>query len=270
MNKTTYIVGGIALAVGVGIGYFIGKTRAERLAEEYINEELTKFFDREDREITITEHDPSPGVKRDIIQEIADREHELETYLAAYKDDMPSNETIVGTEEIHQEVDPDDPASYEEHGAMITIVDETGDEVTTYHRTDLDMFDEEYDDEDPDDDSQDGVYLSRESWRVGIISPEDWRAGMPGHVREDLTYYEVDDILVDSSDVIVTDDEIIGDGLSNFGVFGAPPDQVFVRNNEKHFDFRITRVNDSYHESVLGIDMDDEDTSPRKMRAMYE
>lgn len=270
MNQTTYIVGGVALAVGVGIGYFVGKTRAERLAEEYINEELTKFFDREDREVTITESDPSPEDKRDIHQEIRDRENELATYLAAYKDDLTSGETIVGTEEIHQEVDPDDPASYEEHGAMITIVDETGDEVTTYHRTDLDMFEEEYDDEDPDDDSQDDVYLSRESWRVGTISPEDWRAGMPGHVREDLTYYEEDDILVDSSGVVITDDEIIGDGLANFGVFGAPPDQVFVRNNEKHFDFRITRVNGSYHESVLGIDMDDEDTSPRKMRAMYE
>jgi len=73
--------------------------------------------------------------------------------------------------------------------------------------------------------------------------------------KGDLTYYELDDTLVDSQENPVDDVEnLIGpDALTRFGDGSNSRDIVYVRNDRVSMDFEISRDSRSYTEHVLGV-----------------
>lgn len=74
--------------------------------------------------------------------------------------------------------------------------------------------------------------------------------------KGDLTYYEGDDILVDSQESPIDDVEgLIGpDALTRFGDNSNSRDIVYVRNDNVAMDFEISRDKRSYTTHIAGID----------------
>lgn len=257
------LVGLGSLAAGAVGGFFGGKTYAEKKAEAYINEELTKAIVPDIHQEEKSE--PVPPQPRQVLD--PEEEKEFTNYLAAYGGD--EDEKVTSVHHIHREVDADDPSSYEEDAVIVTTVDEDGNEIQVY-RSRVDLVEEGLIEDDEEQTPETAPSMTRESWRVGVISPDDYRKGIAGHTREQLTYYEADDVIIDSSGVALNDETVIGDALSMFGMYGAPADTVYMRNNEKHLDLEITKVRGAYQEIVLGVPMEEGDDSPRKMRAYHE
>jgi len=88
-----------------------------------------------------------------------------------------------------------------------------------------------------------------------IISVDEYSDPEVNYHRSTLTYYEVDDVLADQNDGIVTDvDRTIGDDtLLKFGNQSDDKDLVYVRNDKISTDFEVIRVHKSYAEDVVGI-----------------
>lgn len=271
MNRTQLIVAGVGIGVAsFAGGYFTGDLIAKRHAESYINDEITRGLAESspDKEITV-EDDPEEKVEAKVeIVEPSNPEHQLQKYLSAYK---PDEVTVV--EEINHEVDPDDPDDFEEHARIVKVIDETGEDREVYQVSE-DMINPEVSEElrqyriDRDEDES---IPAREKWRVTVISEDEFRTGMAGQSREELTYYESDDTVADSDGVEIDDVTVFGDGLSQFGMFGVPNDTVYIRNLELHTDMHITKVKGSYSELVLRVPLqEDNDDRPGKMRAYNE
>lgn len=267
MNNPKAVLG-IACAAsaiaGVAVGYFGAKFYFESKIEKEIEKgtadtrkvlsdviksyedmkralKQPKEFSYADEESSVISYAPAPEEIK-TLQDMADRAEALRNKY------IEDGEDVKGVELIDTELDPDDPDSFEEHAAIVTMTDEeTGEEIQVYRPAEL--YDDEEDDEDEDD--SDSYIRSREEWRCQIISPEEYRTGEPGQHREELTYYSIDDVLVDSAGIPVDDMNVIGEALSNFGTYGAPSNQVFVRNREEYLDMKITSVDKSFEDAVI-------------------
>lgn len=245
------IAAGLAGVVGGFIaGYFTGKTKAEETAEQHIQDEIKKITD----EFTLVKKpEPLPeGVEAFVPPELTEEEEahlreEFDKHITHYnkvRDDLTEKEQEVDGMNIVEMTD-----------------EETGEEIEVVNPSELDDGDD-YDDPNDDDDLP--------MHRVLIISPEDYKAGEAGQLREEFTYYEVDDILTDSDSVPIEVDNLDA-ALSSFGVFGADKDEVFVRNRHTRTDMHIVMVHKAYQEEILGVPWGEEDdASPKKMKDHYE
>lgn len=135
--------------------------------------------------------------------------------------------------------------------------------------------DDDYDDDHPGptvpEGYEDAKYLTEEQWRVQLISEEEYLNGFPGQTNVELRYFEDDDVLCDEKNIALQDTyDICGDWLDSFGEKGAPSNKLYLRNFGKMIDLDIALIRGSYQEAVLGIPLDEEDNSPRKMRALSE
>ena len=80
-----------------------------------------------------------------------------------------------------------------------------------------------------------------------------------------LLYFEDDDILTDEDDKPIEEAEyLIGDALDHFG--DNNKDIVYVYNPSNQTGYEIQRIHDSFQHDVLGVEMDEEDKTPRKLR----
>lgn len=76
-----------------------------------------------------------------------------------------------------------------------------------------------------------------------IISPEEY--GNNDDYNSITLLYHSDDILTDCSKEIIDNyEDIIGDALDHFDEY--EDDAVYVRNDEKRYDYEILRVNEPY------------------------
>lgn len=89
-----------------------------------------------------------------------------------------------------------------------------------------------------------------------VISAEDYHETNLNHEKSSITYFNVDDTLVDESEEPIVDPEsIIGDALMHFGESEEDPDIVYVRNEKLGIDYEVIRTEKSYQETVLGINL---------------
>lgn len=271
---------------GFASGYFSGDLIAKKKGEARINEEIQREISRlhhPSNRNTLDSGTTKTGHTLRIespIEEIPAKDETSAAPKAPVRPDtlqtdysaLYSGETIRDVIKIDHTADPDDPEDYDETAEIVTIVNDNGDETTIYHRTaeevETDIPEElkEYRRQIDDDDT----IPAREKWRVTVISPDEFRTGMPGQARHKLTYYEGDDTVADEDGVPIDDPTVFGDGLSQFGLYGTPNDTVYIRNLEQHVDMHITKVRGSFSELVLGVPLFEEDDSPRKMRAFDE
>lgn len=91
-----------------------------------------------------------------------------------------------------------------------------------------------------------------------VIHYDEWQENPHEHDKEDLTFYEGDEVLADDNDKVVEHaDEAIG--LSNLEFFGhgsGDPNVVFIRNEVREIDYEIARSNGMYAQEVHGFDPD--------------
>ena len=86
-----------------------------------------------------------------------------------------------------------------------------------------------------------------------VISLEDYASTALGHTKQSITYYKVDDSLVDPNDDLIDNrDEVTGlKALGSFGKMSGEADTVYVRNLQLSTDFEIVRLDKSYTETIL-------------------
>lgn len=82
-----------------------------------------------------------------------------------------------------------------------------------------------------------------------------------------LLYFEDDDVLTDEDSKPIEEAEyLIGDALDHFGDKSNNKDIVYVYNPNNQTGYEIQRIRDSFQHDVLGVEMDEEDKTPRKLR----
>lgn len=254
--KLMVAVAGVAgAAIGFGLGFFSARyyyeskieEEAEARAEE-IRSTLSSVI--ESYRKSIKELSAENDTEKELTDNASEKFFETKIdYNQRVKSYIRPGEAVTKVEMIDTELDPDDPNSWEEHAAIVTMTDDkTGEEIQVYRPAELEDEDDEFDD-----DSDESYLRTREEWARQIISPEEYRKGEPGQTRERLTYYSEDDVLVDSDGVPVDDPySLVGDdALDSFGVYGARNDQVFIRNREEYLDMEITLVRGAFEDEVV-------------------
>ena len=105
-----------------------------------------------------------------------------------------------------------------------------------------------------------------------VISREVYMSNDSEHTQLTLTYFEADDVLVDSDDTVLHEyDEVIGIGqLSRFGMLSGDNNVVYVRNIQLGVDFEVVRNKGSYAKDVLGFIEHADHNKVRKFRRDYE
>lgn len=88
-----------------------------------------------------------------------------------------------------------------------------------------------------------------------VIHADEFEAGEKGYIQTAYTYYDDDDVLADTDDSVIDDqDEAVGvHNLARFGHGSKDPNVVFVRNDERLLDIEIVRSTGSYAEEVHGL-----------------
>lgn len=89
-----------------------------------------------------------------------------------------------------------------------------------------------------------------------IIGREDFMHAEVGYHQTTLTYFTVDDVLVDEEDAPITEvEKLVGvDNLTRFGHMSDDPKVVYIRNPYVGADFEVIKSESSYSRDVLGFD----------------
>lgn len=98
-----------------------------------------------------------------------------------------------------------------------------------------------------------------------VISVDEYMNDREEYDKNTVTYFEVDDVLVDEREQVIPDvDNTVGtDCLTKFGHKSNDNKVVYVRNERLEADFEILLDTRSYSETVLGIR---EEKEIRRMR----
>lgn len=90
------------------------------------------------------------------------------------------------------------------------------------------------------------------------ISFEEFNENAPGHEQTTLTYFALDDTLVDAQDKPIDNTEytVGDDNLNRFGHGSGDPNVVYVRNEKIDMDFEVVRDKGSYSKAIFGNDPD--------------
>lgn len=131
--------------------------------------------------------------------------------------------------------------------------------VTTPEELEMDMF-------------LQSIEKAKEHGDPYVISREVYMSNDSEHTQLTLTYFEADDVLVDSDDTVLHEyDEVIGIGqLSRFGMLSGDNNVVYVRNIQLGVDFEVVRNKGSYAKDVLGFIEHADHNKVRKFRRDYE
>ncbi|WP_300571140.1 hypothetical protein [Flavobacterium sp.] len=88
-----------------------------------------------------------------------------------------------------------------------------------------------------------------------VITHDEFMENEEEFEQAELTYFEGDDVLMDSADQMINDVEnVVGVANLSFGFGSLDPNIVYVRNENIEMDFCITRSAGKYGVEVLGFD----------------
>lgn len=95
--------------------------------------------------------------------------------------------------------------------------------------------------------------------QIYVINTLEFNQNDPDHTQLELAYYAGDDVLTDGSKPIDDPEKYVGDeAIDRFGHGSDDPNVVYVRNHQMEVDFCITRTEEKFIVSVLGLDDPDE------------
>lgn len=131
-----------------------------------------------------------------------------------------------------------------------TVKEDLKSEERDYEKTVLDMIAEV--EESEEDDIIDADDLPGDDIR--FIGPDDYEDD-DDYEKEVIKYYSKDRVILQDEQIVEKDEfvEICGNtALASFGMYGAKPNEVYVRNEHFGTDFKIVRYNLSYEMYING------------------
>lgn len=219
MNPKFLAIGGslLGLAIGGAVGYLVSKYRLE-----------SKYADLASQEIA-----------------------QAKAYLGSkYKDNLPGRPTTNIAEALEQVADT--PTVDEDTLRRVIKGLKYGDPpaAAPAKSVNKNVFDGTSEDEEADE-----VEDDREEPKPYLISVATYNAGEKGYEQVNLTYFAVDDVLVDEAETPIDNvDELVGnDNLDKFGHRSRDPNIVYIRNDRISVDYEICRSHGSFAEEVHGI-----------------
>lgn len=90
-----------------------------------------------------------------------------------------------------------------------------------------------------------------------IISNAEFLENAPEHEQHSITYYEKDEVLADSRDEVINEQELLGEDNIRFGHGSDDQNIVYIRNELLNVDFEVARSNGAYAHEVLGFEHSD-------------
>lgn len=233
-QSTSTVGGRVALAVGgmiigAGIGYYLAKKQLETKYQTIANEEIAEM-----RMHYLAKE-----------KELEEKKPDLDSVMT----DLGYTTKLEGPDETTWvKFSPDAPG---EEVEKITLPSETAEVV--------DMTDEwDY-----------VVELQGRSEDVPyVIHRDEYFGEETPYEQITLTYYEGDDVLADSHDTPVDDqDAMVGLGnLSRFGHGSGDPNVVYIRNHELELEIEIVHDDGKFAEKVHGFSDDELQHSARRRR----
>lgn len=102
-----------------------------------------------------------------------------------------------------------------------------------------------------------------------ILSQEEFMLNEPEYDQNTLTYFEGDDVLTDSRDVVINESETtVGDAnLLRFGHGSKDNNVIYIRNEKLEIDFEVVRSMGEYTKEVLGFIQHDDRPGVRRFRS---
>lgn len=102
--------------------------------------------------------------------------------------------------------------------------------------------------------------LARKNGVPYVVSVQEYDENPDDHEQVVLTWFEVDNTLVDEDEKVIDDVEnTVGSAnMYKFGHGSNDSEVVYVRNESRQADYEVTRSQFSYQESVLGLTLDDD------------
>lgn len=219
MNTRDFVMFGLGAAIGAVAVYLITKEKYEEIIQEEID-----------------------SVK-DVFRKYANSENQLDLEDLSEMSEEEYNNRVNKTIQNVTPFNKKDRLVYKRTLGKLTEYDQvSADPVTKIIPKVVDMEDAENEYRE----SSDEPY---------VISVDEYNEENETHDKLTITYYNIDDTLVDERDEIIADvDSIIGnEALSRFGDGSNDPDIVYVCNERLAIDYEVIRVDKSYQETVLGI-----------------
>lgn len=116
------------------------------------------------------------------------------------------------------------------------------------------------------------IEVAKEHGHPHLITRDEYLSNETNYTQITLTYFEEDDVLVDSDDMIIAEvDDVIGLGqLSRFGMLSGDNSIIYVRNVREEVELEVVLNKGNYAKDVLGFIEHADHTRVRKFRREYE
>lgn len=223
-----------ALAVGGTAGYVIGFKRGVAsvwIDDDYDNVSLVGYLEEKGEDILVTENEAE-----EIAEAIEDGDREVEISIVhdiIEEEDYDTSSIVVNERNDPSKIvvlGPDD----EVDGVTVNIFAHT-------------VPDWDYKAE----------QANRDSGNAYVLHVDEFMQEETGFRQESLTYFAMDDILVDQADKPVPNYGIIL-GELNFGHGSGDPNVVYIRNEQVRMEWEVVRHPGRYAVEVLGLELEQE------------
>lgn len=211
---------GVGVAVGFGIGYLSQKKRIAKKLNAEVEIEINKMREFYYQKQVASEKKPT--------LEEAVKEAGYTTKLEG------PNETLFVKIEPEQETSEEESEEVEASGPVQqNVFDENVSETPWDYEVEL---------------------RTRVKEHPYVIHAEEFKENIPEYDQVQYTYYEADDVLTDSKDVLIDDlDYVVGlENLTKFGHGSGQTHVVYIRNEKLSLDIEICRSPGSFTEEVHG------------------
>jgi hypothetical protein len=236
-ENVSFFTGGVifgALAGG-GLGYLVLSKRFKTKYERIADEEIAGMRDHYDRKLRALDNKEE--------KEVLDQVVKQQRY--AVEGDGKVAYHRVGSE-------PDKPSEDDQPEALVS-----GQNVFEAPKPVVETPGWDYETE----------LADRKDKHVFVIHRDEYMENKWEYGTSDLTYFEGDDVLSDSSDRVVDEQDIVGiENLGKFGHGSNDPDIVYVCNTNLSMLFEITHSDGSYSMEVHGMPSTDDELQHSSMR----
>lgn len=226
------VAGVLGFCGGLGVGFMLGKRRKETLMIDESNEQLSIDFNVYDAvkidELPAVEKRTRPP-KVVIPAEVAGIPEKITTVtkLSDLRTSMLSEDEVEEVEEAEEDEAEEDELNI--------IVPETTEDVEWNYEEEI---------------------ASRDPGVPYVIHQEEFFADEMGLAQMTLTYYAIDDIMADEDEKPVYNHRTVV-GELKFGHGSGDADTFYVRNEKRHAEYEIIRLNALYSVEVLGLEIED-------------
>jgi hypothetical protein len=226
------VIGVIGFGSGLGLGFFLGKKKTEESMESLYEDDVLTYTE-EDLGVRFpkaeTEAESVVLPPKVVIDEKVAVEKGIVTVdsLSALRPSMVAEDGVIEIEEATEE-------TTEEEIPLVTVVPDEDHAIEWNWEEEL---------------------AKRNPTGPYIIHQEEFYANEKNYHQTSLTFYAVDEELVDEDNAPVYNHSSVT-GELKFGHGSGQNNVVYIRNEELRAEYEVTRLDASYEQEVMGIEME--------------